>query len=146
MKELGYAQVPMVARGDFVYLGTSDIRNPIFYKADRFDLLECGYDRYAATVFPAPEKGKAPEYPSSSYTWAVFEERGTKKRIAVFSTHLVARVNHADNTEEQRAKPQSEYHLESVTQLADKMQMISDKYGCGVIASGDYNHSDKSAA
>ena len=79
MKELGYAQVPMVARGDFVYLGTSDIRNPIFYKADRFDLLECGYDRYAATVFPAPEKGKAPEYPSSSYTWAVLRREGRKR-------------------------------------------------------------------
>ena len=146
MKELGYAQVPMVANGAFVYLNTVDIRNPIFYKADRFQMLECGYDRYKATVFPAPEKGKAPEYPSSSYTWAVFEEKGTGKKIAVFSTHLVARVNHPENTEEQKAKPQAEYHVESVTQLAEEMQRIADKYNCGVIASGDYNHLDTSPA
>ncbi len=146
MKELGYADVPVMGKGQYAYLHSQDVRNPVFYKVDRFELLECGYDRYRATEFEAPEKGKAPEYPSSSYTWGVFEEIATGKKIAIFSTHLVARVNHEGATEEQKAKPVSQYHVESVEQLAAEMNRIAEKYNCGVVASGDYNHLASSPA
>ena len=146
MKELGFADVPAMGKGQYVYLHTVDLRNPIFYKADRFELIECGYDRYRATEFPERENKKAPEYPSSSYVWGVFEEMATGKKLAVFSTHLVARVNQSNNTPEEKEKTKEEYHVESVMQLADEMKRISEKYGCGVVAGGDYNHTPSAPA
>lgn len=146
MKELGFANVPAMGKGQYAFVRNDEVRNPIFYKADRFELIDCGYDRYRATEFPAPEKGKAPEYPSSSYTWGVFEEKATGKKIAIFSTHLVARVNHEGATDEQKAKPTSQYHVESVEQLAAEMNRVAEKYNCGAVASGDYNHLASSPA
>ena len=68
---IGYQQVAVSA-------GTSNY-TPLFYRADRLEVVESGYLRYAG-----PNDGN-----SKSVTWAVFRVRESGERFIAMSTHFM---------------------------------------------------------
>jgi endonuclease/exonuclease/phosphatase family metal-dependent hydrolase len=136
MKTIGYSMVPInPTDSKYANLEEKDIRNPIYYKTDKFELVDCGYDRYAATEF---DNG---EYPSSSYTWACLKLKESGKQLIVISTHLVARINHSGATVAQTSKSANTYREESVNELLKVVEGLNEKYpSVPVISVGDYNN------
>ena len=91
----------------------------MLYRADKLDLLECGYHLYDDG---AGDKSKA-------VTWAVFKDKATGDVFAVGSTHFYWKSDELG----QAAR------LKDAAQLTDVAKMITDKYNCPFIVGGDYN-------
>ena len=91
----------------------------MLYRADKLDLLECGYHLYDDG---AGDKSKA-------VTWAVFKDKATGDVFAVGSTHFYWKSDELG----QAAR------LKDAAQLTDVAKRITDKYNCPFIVGGDYN-------
>ena len=131
MHFIGYSMVPIKPTAEYAHLEDKDIRNPIYYRTDKFELVDCGYDRYNATEFADTE------YPSSSYTWACLKLKENGKQVIVISTHLVARVNH---TGAPTGVTDDSYRESSVLQLLMKITKLEEKFNAPVITVGDFNN------
>ena len=101
---------------------------PLLYRRDRLNLLDSGTDFFHVTL-----------QPSKSVTWAVFEDKASKKRFAAFATHFWWKGNgiESDTIRELNAR-----HILNL--LAD----IRRKWGAGIpaILGGDLNSTEKSLA
>lgn len=93
---------------------------PVFYKADKFDFTDGGYFAFEGLN----------DAGSKSITWAVFEEKETKKRIAIASTHFwwMAR-GEVDNNQ----------RVENAIVVHSIAKEVIQKYNCPFIVSGDFN-------
>lgn len=82
LEKMGYA----------VVTDNLDTVNPIFYKADKFELIEGGYKTYdVSSLKDAKDRW---------YSYAVLKEKATGKQILVMSTHFIAGA--ADDLEAHR--------------------------------------------
>lgn len=90
----------------------------LFYKTERFDLLEKGWFHYANT-----------EDPSKCVTWAVLKDKATGGVFGACATHYEWRHGH-------------EYDLARVGNSKEMLACMNDikkKYNCPVFAFGDLN-------
>ena len=99
---------------------------PVLYKKDKFNLIDKGYMLF---------DGKN-DCNSKGLTWAVIEEKKTKKRYAFVSTHFwPCEVAEEDNQQ----------RIENARQLKEICEMINEKYDIPVIIGGDFNNGENSS-
>lgn len=92
---------------------------PIFYRRDRFDVVESGYELYEGLN----------NINSKSLTWAVFFDRIEGGRFAVVSTHFWY-MNDAEGNAQR---------IENVHQLQRRCDAIVAKYNVPIVVMGDLN-------
>jgi len=94
---------------------------PIFYRADKFDLVDCAYYKYPGSN----DNG------SKSYTWAVLKDKSTGDQFAVLSTHFwYAHETAADD----------QTRMDNAKAVVEAVETIEKKYGeIAVFCGGDYN-------
>lgn len=93
---------------------------PVFYRTDRFDVVDSGYHCYA---------GKN-DHNSKSITWAILSEKASGVRFGICSTHFWWKSD-TDEDNQQR--------LQNADVLYDCMMGLRDKYDVPVFATGDLN-------
>ena len=119
----------MEAFGYSIVTNNKDVGCPIYYKNDRFTLIEGGYEKYDLT--------NSPEKESRTYTWACLEEKSTGKKLIVMGTHFIA--NGAGATAEKKAD-RNIHRQVCANELVAKSEELMKKYGAtGVVMAGDYN-------
>lgn len=91
---------------------------PLFYKKDRFELLESGFHHYTRT----PDHSKA-------YTYGVFKSIANSQVFAVYNTHFWWK-----NGSEHDA-----IRMSNAAELVASMEEIHTRYACPVFALGDLN-------
>jgi len=114
MKKYGYTSVPTEPTNS-----NSHDYTAMLYRADKLDLLECGYHLYDDG---AGDKSKA-------VSWAVFKDKASGDVFAVGSTHFYYKGDEAGNAS----------RLKDAEQLSTVAEMITTKYNCPFIVGGDYN-------
>ena len=120
MKSLGYS-----------YASISKIAtysSAIFYKTERFELLETNSVTYDSSMLPGgPLEARR-------YTYAVLEEKATGKKIVASSTHFVASLTGVTT------EVCDLYRQESARQQLAFAEEMTTKYpGAVVMLAGDYN-------
>lgn len=101
---------------------------PIFYKKNRFVLIESGNFALSENPNVYGVKGWDASYPRIA-TWAILKDRKTGKKIAYFNTHL-------DNDGVQARREGIKLVLERAKQIAPKLPLL---------ISGDFNCTDANA-
>ena len=91
---------------------------PLYYKTEKFSILEFGWERYEKT-----------EDKSKGITWALLVEKETEKKIAVLNTHLWWK----------QGSEHDALRVINAKQLFAKMKYLKEKYSCPVFAFGDFN-------
>lgn len=106
---------------DYTCIEIYDKNNtPVFFKKDKFEMLECGWIWYEGIPLPFTDKG---------ITWVVLCDKETNKNVGILSTHLWFKEGEEhDRLRDKNAK-----------QLLDKMKYIKDTYKAPVFAFGDFN-------
>lgn len=99
----------------------------VFYKKDTWDLIDCGFNPYNGLN----------DVRSKAVTWAVLEQKCSKKRICVASTHFWYK-NAAEEDFLQR--------LENAGELKERCDEISAQYRVPILVSGDLNCGKGSAS
>lgn len=119
MEWLGYALVT----------DNEKVACPIYYKTERFGLVEGGYGTF--------DTSKLAETTKKNYAWACLEEKSTGKKLIVVSTHLIA--NGANATAETKAN-RNEHRDECARQLLALVSELQNKYGnAPALVAGDFN-------
>lgn len=101
---------------------------PIFYKKNRFVLIESGNFALSENPNAYGVKGWDASYPRIA-TWAILKDRKTGKKIAYFNTHL-------DNDGVKARREGIKLVLERAKQIAPKLPLL---------ISGDFNCTDATA-
>ena len=116
------------------WLGYSLVTNnekvacPIFYKTERFELVEGGYDVYNTDSLAETAK--------KSYAFACLKEKATGKKLIVISTHLIANGKTSDEVKANREIHRQECSKQLLTIAAD----LQKKHGnAPVMIAGDFN-------
>ena len=99
---------------------------PVFFKTDRFDLIDNGYYLYIGLN----------DANSKSVTWAVLEDRVSLKRIAAVSTHFWWKY---DSNEDNLQR------LQNVVELKEICDELIERYQVPVIIGGDFNNGENAA-
>ena len=120
MEKLGYSFVP--SNNNKIH--DKNVLNPIYYKTDRFTLLDGGYVAYSTT------------YEARWYTWAVLEEKTTGKQLIVANTHLAWAVNGYGGSSEQMLGYRNECARQLVQLIESKKAVYPNAAG---IVMGDLN-------
>ena len=119
-KNGGTARYELITGGD----------TPIIYRQDKLKLIESGFFRYSETIPGLPCTYNNGE--TKSYCWGVFEDRETKAKVAVTSTHLWWQSHEAvPGSREAR-----EYQIR---QAAAALEEVMGRYGCPGVLMGDFN-------
>lgn len=119
----------MANMGYSIVTNNEQVGCPLYYKTDRFTLIEGGIQKYDLT--------NSPEKESRSYSWACLEEKATGKRLIVMGTHFIA--NGKGATAEQKANRDKHREI-CAAELVAKSDELMKKYGAvAVVMSGDYN-------
>lgn len=120
---------------NYEYISGGD--TPIVYRRDKLLLLESGFFRYTEEI-PGME-GSFNNHETKSYCYGVFEDRETKKRFALMSTHLWWK---SSNPASAHYQPHSnEARAYQIAQASAKMDEVMAKYNCPGILMGDFNAS-----
>ena len=98
---------------------------PLYYKTDKFNIFEFGWERYKET-----------DDRSKGFTWALLIHKETEKKIAVLNTHLWWKTGPEHDA----------LRVLNAKQLCAKMKYLKEKYNCPVFAFGDFNCIDNSDA
>ena len=93
---------------------------PVFYKRDRFDLIDQGYILY---------KGKN-DANSKSVTWAILSEKASGVRFGVCSTHFWWKCNEPDD---------NAHRLSNAAELYACAMDLKQRFNVPVIIGGDLN-------
>ena len=101
--------------------GYGDLRNPIYYKANKFGVVSCGFEEYKINS-------------SYSYTWALFEVKETGERFIVACTHLTW-MDYDKSVDDAEA-----------AELIEGVSALEAKYGVPAVIVGDFNSTMKEAA
>ena len=99
---------------------------PIFYRTDKFEVVECDYQKYDT------EYGdEFNDRQSKGYTWAVLKDKETGDTFAVLSTHFWYRhEGQADDAARRR----------SAARIVEISKQLTTKYGeIAIFATGDLN-------
>ncbi len=158
--ELGYTAVPIPEEFKSDIYGPDDDqagRNAIFYKTDKFELVDHGRKLYDAFNYPGAMKNGAPlyGYRSYSYTWALLKEKSTGLQFVAISTHMNAGIQHlttvpegmtAEEYEEELDLLADQHRTDSAKELVKAIADLEAKYDCPVVAVGDYNSNLESEA
>ena len=119
MNWLGFSLVP----------GHSDVGCPIYYKTERFELIEGGWGEY--------DTASLAETTKKYYSWACLMEKETGKKLVVTSTHFIA--NGAGATAE-RKENRNIHRNECAKQLLVIVEELQKKFGAdAVVSAGDFN-------
>ena len=114
MLKLGYSSVPIKPTNS-----NNQDYTAMLYRADRLDILECGYYLY--------DDGAGDK--SKSVSWAVFKDKASGDVFAVGSTHFYW-------TSDDLGKSA---RIKDAEQLAQVVKNITKKYNCPMIVGGDFN-------
>lgn len=121
----GYKLVPTST--DKVNISPNSNYTPIFYRSDRLELTDYGYDQF--------ETAKSITHNTSkSYTWAVFKDKQSGKSFCAISTHFTwAEDNHSPSPDEMRQMDAKE--------MLGFIKTLKDKYGedMPILLMGDLN-------
>ena len=98
---------------------------PVFYKRDRFDVVESGYILF---------EGKN-DANSKSVTWAILSEKASGIRFGVCSTHFWWRVDSEEDNVQRLANAKA---------LDDCMTELRERFDVPVFAAGDLNCGERS--
>lgn len=108
---------------------------PIYYRDDKFFPIETGYYLYPEAV-PGYE-GSFNNARTKSYTFGVFEELSTGKRVIVVSTHLWWK---SGNPERFNYQPHSNIaRVYQISLAIQKAEELIAKYACPAFIMGDFN-------
>ena len=109
---------------------------PIYYKTERFELVEGGYSKYDVEVLEGTE--------DKYYSWACLEEKSTGKRLIVIGTHLISSGKGMSEV----ARANRELHRQACAkQLVEIVANLQAKYNCtAATISGDFNALNTSVA
>lgn len=94
---------------------------PVFYKKDAWDLIDSGFEPYEGL-----NDGQ-----SKSITWAVLEQKSSKKRVCMVSTHFWYKA---------AAEEDFLQRIENVKQLKARCDALYAAFGVPIIVSGDLNN------
>lgn len=108
---------------------------PILYRYDRFRVLESGHRLYD-TSFP-PYEGSFNDADSKGYTFGVFEDRSSGKRLVVTTTHLWWKSD--DPASKSYQKGSGEARAFQIREAAACAEKLSARYDCPAILMGDLN-------
>ena len=120
-----------VARYEYVSGGDT----PLVYRRDKLRLLESGFFRYTEAV-PGYE-GSFNNGETKSYAYGVFEDRESKKRFVLLSTHLWFKSSNPASRSYQLGSDEARAY--QIMQACEKMDEMMDKYNCPGIIMGDFN-------
>ena len=141
MDEMGYTLVPLNAKDRFPDKLDTQNNNPIYYKTERFDLIDCGYIEYDRTLL---NDGK---YNPRWYSWACLKEKNTEKQLLVITTHFIWKLTDKSITPEVNTQRSDKYRCESARQIVAFARELQKRFpGTPVIATGDYNCNYESEA
>ena len=135
MQELGKVTLPDGSTAVYEYVSGGD--TPIIYRCDKYMLIESGFLRYPEAI-PGLE-GSFNNNETKSYTWGVFEDRVTGKRLALMSTHLWWKSSHPDSSFYQPGSNQA--RAWQIALAGREMDRVMEKYGCPGVLVGDLNAS-----
>ncbi len=119
---VGDTAIQLILKDVYEEVPTETDRNytPVFYRRDRFDVVESGF-----TAFEGKNDNK-----SKSITWAVMEEKESGVRFGICSTHFWWKNDGPeDNTQ----------RLENAAVLLDRINDLKARYDIPVFATGDLN-------
>ena len=110
MEALGYALAP------------NELQTDIYYKVDRFELVDGGHVMYDLKGLPVTT--------ARAYAWACLKDKQTGKKLIVTCTHFIAGSGN-----------DYELHRERCAELlVEAASTLMKKYGAdGVVMAGDYN-------
>ena len=94
---------------------------PIFYKKDKFNVIDGGYFPYAGLN----------DLGSKSVSWAILEDKETLERFAFAATHFWWMA---------RGEEDSNQRVENAKQLKEVCDNIVEKYNLPVFIGGDFNN------
>ena len=115
-----------VARYEYISGGDT----PIVYRVDKLKLLESGFFRYTEEV--PGLVGSFNNGETKSYCWGVFEDRTTKSRFALLSTHLWWK----SSAVQPGSKEAREYQIRQAIAACEE---VMKKYSCPGVVMGDLN-------
>ena len=156
--KLGYTAVPTRGSGEYANSKDSENFTPIHYRADKYELIDCGYQPYSSvkdtkeTIFTKyPELADLSDtqkenvlkeyikngqeywciaHLSKSFTWAVFRCRATGEQFAVISTHM---------THDNSRTVANIRRIYDAKELLAKIEAIKATYKVPAVTMGDYN-------
>ena len=108
---------------------------PLLYRDDRLELKASGFFRYDESV-PGYD-GCFNNSGTKSYTWGVFRDRNTGRRIAIMSTHLWWMSSDPISPEYQAYSDEARAY--QIGLAIARMEQVSEKYGCPSLIVGDFN-------
>ncbi len=99
---------------------------PVFYKTDKFSLVDSGYFLYDGLN----------DANSKSVTWALLEEKSSSKRFVAASTHFWwMEESERDNLQ----------RINNARQLRGFLDRVIARYAVPIIVGGDFNNGENSA-
>ena len=114
-----YKYFPQRVEDTYALVHDKSIKTNLMFNKQKLTLIEGG-------VFEYSQKDGSG---CRACAWGVFEIKESGKRFAATSTHFDL------GAEEKKVQ----YRATQIRELADKIDELSEKYGCPVIAMGDYN-------
>ena len=115
--------LPAIGYREVKTTGGNDNYTPIFYRADKYRVLDCFWHVYTMEN----------NSDSKNFTLAVFEERKTGKRIVAFTTHF---MYEADSS---RKEYYREVKCQNARELSEAIVRYARNYQCAAIGCGDMN-------
>lgn len=139
--ELGYSLVPLNAKDRFPDKLDTQNNNPIYYKTEKFDLVDCGYIQYDVTMLTGCF------YNPRWYSWACLKDKESGKQLLVITTHFIWKLTDKSLSPEQNTHYADMYRCESARQIIAFAKKLQEKFpGTPVIATGDFNCNYESEA
>ena len=108
---------------------TDRVHTPIYYKTERYSLIDCGFSGY--------DLAGLAEQSVRAYSWACLEDKESGKRFVVTNTHLIS----VGNGMSDEAKENRELHRQACArQLPVVVKKLCERFG-GVpaLSAGDFN-------
>ena len=84
LETMGYTLVP-TSKEDTAYATATGNYTPIWYRANKLELLDYGYKQYDTVAKYQPDSYLSS---SKSYTWALFKDKATGKQFITITTHF----------------------------------------------------------
>ncbi len=108
---------------------------PILYRDDKLLLIESGFFRYSERV-PGYE-GSFNNAGTKSYTYGVFEDRGSKRLFAVMTTHLWWKSSNPSNSDYQAHSDEARVY--QIRLALRRLEEVMATYACPGFLMGDLN-------
>ncbi len=135
MAALGYGEIQGISGEQHTYADINrknqwDLMNPIYYRTDRYDLLESGYVFLTQDGTFDTEQWDSINRPKRTLTWAVLRDKISGKVLTHLNTHLVLSGKRG--------------RVEQVKAICAKGDELQKKYGGGIVITGDHNMTEGS--